>query len=53
MRVLIDTNVILDAVLHEAGVAMGVGSIVTRDVHGFLKSTIPVYTSDEFVAVYY
>lgn len=39
-----------DAVLYEAAVAIGVGAIVTRDVKGFLKSAIPVYSSDEFVA---
>jgi hypothetical protein len=39
-----------DAVLHEAAVAIGIEAIVTRDVKGFLKSAIPVYSSDEFVA---
>ena len=39
-----------DAVLHEAAVAIGAEGIITRDTKGFLKSAIPVYSSDEFAA---
>lgn len=39
-----------DAVLHEAAIAIGAQAIVTRDAKGFLKSAIPVYSSDEFGA---
>ena len=39
-----------DAVLHEAALHVGVEAIVTRDMKGFSKSVIPIYSSDEFVA---
>lgn len=38
-----------DAVLHEAAVHAGAQAIVTRDLKGFQKANIAVYSSDEFV----
>jgi len=37
-----------DAVLHEAAVHSGVLAIITRDLKGFQKAKIPVYSPDEF-----
>jgi predicted nucleic acid-binding protein len=41
-----------DAVLHEAAIHAGANAIVTRDIKGFHKATIPVYSSAEFVAAF-
>lgn len=38
-----------DSVLHEAACHAGVEYIVTRDISGFKKSTIPIYTPGELI----
>ena len=38
-----------DAVLYEAACHMGVNYIITRNVSDFKKSTLPVFTPDEFM----
>lgn len=38
-----------DAVLHEAAVHVGAEAIITRDVKGFHRAKLAVYSSDEFV----
>jgi len=38
-----------DAVLHEAACHAGAEYIVTRDISGFKKSTIPMYTPSELI----
>lgn len=39
-----------DAVLHEAGKAVGTDALTTRDPKGFSKSTLRVYAPDALVA---
>lgn len=36
-----------DAVLHEAGVALGVDAIVTRDPQGFRGGSLPIFSPEE------
>jgi len=38
-----------DAVLHEAACHAGAEHIITRDISGFKRSQLPVYTPSEFV----
>jgi len=38
-----------DSVLHEAACHAGAEYIVTRDISGFMKSTIPMYTPSELI----
>jgi len=38
-----------DSVLHEAACHAGAEYIVTRDISGFKKSTIPMYTPGELI----
>ena len=40
-----------DAVLHEAAYLVEAKAIITRDIKGFKKATIPVYEPDEFLKV--
>jgi predicted nucleic acid-binding protein len=40
-----------DSVLHEAGLGVGVDSIVTRDYSGFKNAKIPVYAPKELLAI--
>jgi len=41
-----------DAVLHEAAIHVGAEAIITRDMKGFHRAKIPVYSSDEFVSAF-
>ncbi len=38
-----------DAVLHEAAIHAGVTAIISRDLTGFRKATLPVYLPDAFM----
>lgn len=38
-----------DAVLHEAAIHFGCQAIITRDLKGFEKAKIPIYSSAEFI----
>ena len=52
MRVLLDTNVVLDVLLKRDIVCAeryGLDGIVTRDKKGFKDATIPAYTPDELL----
>jgi predicted nucleic acid-binding protein len=40
-----------DAVLHEAALHVGVDGIVTRDIRGFKRATVSVYSADELIRV--
>jgi predicted nucleic acid-binding protein len=40
-----------DAVIHEASIHAGVEALVTRDVNGFKRTTIPVYSPDELLSI--
>ena len=40
-----------DAVIHEASIHAGVQALVTRDVNGFKRATIPVYSPDELLSI--
>ncbi len=42
-----------DAVLHEAAIHAGVQAIITRDMKGFQRANIAVYSADEFVISQY
>lgn len=41
-----------DAVVHEAALHAGVEGIVTRDIHGFKKATVSVYSPDELLEIF-
>lgn len=40
-----------DAVLHAAAVAAGCDAIITRDISGFRKAKLPIYTPGEYLAL--
>lgn len=42
-----------DAVLHEAAIHVGAQAIITRDIKGFQKADIAVYSSEDFVVSFH
>jgi len=40
-----------DAVIHEAALHVGVAGIVTRDIRGFKRATVSVYSPDELIQI--
>jgi predicted nucleic acid-binding protein len=40
-----------DAVAHEAALHVGVDGIVTRDIRGFKRATLPVYSPEELIQI--
>ncbi len=38
-----------DAVLYQSGIQAGINGIVTRDIKGYKKSTLPIYTPAELL----
>lgn len=55
-RIILDSALALkftdyeDAVLHEAALHAGANAIITRDIKGFKKATLTIYSPNEFLA---